>query len=122
MSSILVCRAKDQPLTHESHTHSVTVMHTQQQCSELPVEHVTKMVTCNLLECMNICFIHKEFTATSKADDLQVELLDKVKGGPTNMKRVSESCAPTVHFENGVDIVDSHTLHHRANVTTLVMP
>ena len=59
---------------------------------------------------------------TNKAVDLQVDLLGEVKGGPANTKRVSESCAPTMHFENGVDIVDSHTLHHGGNVAILVLP
>ena len=80
------------------------------------------MVRRYLFEHANVHFVREGSPTTSEANDFQVDLLREIKGGSANTKRVAESRAPTMCFENGVYVVDGHALNHGANVSVLIPP
>ena len=48
--------------------------------------------------------------------------LREIEGGSTNAKGVAKGFAPTIYFEDAIDVSDSYVFNHVANITMPLSP
>ena len=61
----------------------------------------------DLLKGTNVCLICERPPAPCKADNLWINFLSEVEGGPTNAEGVAKGRAPAMGFEDGVHVCQS---------------
>ena len=71
---------------------------------------------------MDVGLISERLSATGKTNNLWINFLCEIERGPANVKGVTKGCTPTMHLEDGIDVVDCHGFNHGVNVTMPVSP